>query len=246
MALVSATSFSAEIVLQDNFDYASNAALQSAWTTLDGNPPGMVQESSAVAGAPFAEVVNAAIQRSLSQTIADNLTLSVDFLCSTGQRTQSVGVFDITGKNGYVIYLNSGAGTNPKEGLLRVMKVAIPEADPISWQDYYSTHATSLSGAIYIGTFDFYPTSETSNTPMVNAGLTWSKDGSLALSVNGVLQYSGTDTSLSSFSSVVIEGNGSGYFNNLTVTIPEPASMALLGIGLSLLACRRRRKACHG
>jgi len=235
----------AAVVLQDQFDYSTNAALQANWTSLSGNAPTMVLSNTAVAGEPFASLGNGVIQRSLLESV-DNFTLTMDLISSQTSRRQTVGVFDASGRNGYTFSIDSN--------YLVIRETAIPLDQALTWQNY-NTYSTAITGSgisgnsgyfppLYVtpGLVNFLPASPTSETPMTTFAFSLSEGGAIDLYANGTHIFTGSDTTLTSFSSVVIVGMDWGYFNNLTVeAIPEPTTALLVSASAAGFLLRRRQ-----
>jgi len=235
----------ATVVLQDDFDYSTDAALQANWTTLSENAPFMVSSSTAIAGAPFASLGNGVIQRSLLETVS-NFKLTIDLISSTSQRRQTVGVFDSSGRNGYTFAIDTN--------FLLIRKVSIPVGQVQTWWNYnaYASNLAEASGVngnsgyfppLYVTPelVNFVPASPTSETPMTTFTFSFDDNGAIGLAANGVPIFTGSDTTFGSFSSVIIAGMEFANFNNLTVeSVPEPGTVILMGVAAFGFILRRR------
>lgn len=235
----------ATVVLQDAFDYSTDAALRANWATLSENSPFMVSSSTAIAGAPFASLGNGVIQRSLLETIS-NFKLTIDLISSNNQARQTVGVFDASGRNGYTFAIDTN--------YLLIRKVSIPVDQGQTWWNYnaYASDLAAASGVtgnsgyfppLYVtpGLVNFVPAGPTSETPMTTFTFSLGDNGAIELAANGVPIFTGSDTTFGSFSSVVIAGMDFANFNNLTVeTVPEPGTSLLLGTAALGFILRRR------
>jgi len=227
----------AVVVFDETFNYPNTAALQAAWTNVNGTGLAL-GTNSFITTQPYATTGNGLNSRSLSETVTESWTLSFDVLQNgTAQRGTWVGLFNAAGTQGYGVLWDTTANTttNPN-GQVSIRKFNLSSAIS-SWGE----NGTAITSAANPGH------SIQAVAPMADFVFSWNKvTGALSLSVDGTAILSVIDTSFSSFSQIYVKGNQLQYYDNISVTaVPEPSVASLLvgvfvvGIGGRLM----RRKA---
>lgn len=224
------------VVFDEQFNYANNAALQAVWTKADTTQGALSLGTSSTIDPdqPYAVAPNSLTTRSIGTTLTGDWTLSYNVLQTTTSRGTWLGLLDSTGQYGYGVLWDSGNSGLTGTGTVSIRKFDL--TTPISsWAQTGTAinNATASSGH------------EITATPMALFTLTYvAATGTLTLFVDNVQKLSVTDTSFSSFSTIYLRGNAYQYYDNIVITVPEPAPVSLLltaGLGAWLLVGRRRR-----
>lgn len=223
------------VVFDEQFNYADNAALQAAWTKADTarGALSLGTDSAIDPTQPYAIAPNSLSTRSIGTTLTGDWTLSYNVLQTTTVRGTWLGLLDSTGQYGYGVLWDSGNSGITGTGTVSIRKFDL--TTPISdWAQNGTQIGSNASSGHQI-----------TATPMALFTLTYvAATGTLTLYVDNVLKLSVTDTSFSSFSTVYLKGNSYQYYDNILITVPEPAPVSLLltaGLGAWLLVGRRRR-----
>jgi hypothetical protein len=230
-ATATSSAHAAVLVFDETFNYANTAALQAAWTNVNGTGLAL-GTNSFIPTEPYATTGNGLNSRSLSQTVTESWTLSFDVLQNgTAARGTWVGLFNAAGTQGYgVLWDTTNNTTAYPHGLVTIRKFDL--SSPIS---SWSENGTAISSTKDPGH------SIQAVAPMADFVLSWNKlTGALSLSVDGTAIVSVNDTSFSSFSQIYVKGNALQYYDNMSVTaVPEP-SAALLLLGAVVVGIGRR------
>lgn len=231
LAIAATGARAAVLVFDEPFNYANTAALQAAWTNVNGTGLAL-GTNSFITTQPYATTGNGLNSRSLSETVTQSWTLSFDVLQNgTAQRGTWVGLFNAAGTQGYGVLWDTTANTttNPN-GQVSIRKFNL--SSPIS---SWGENGTAISSTANPGH------SIQAVAPMANFVFSWNQStGALSLSVDGTAILSVIDTSFSSFSKIYVKGNQLQYYDNLIVsTVPEP-SVAFLLLGAFVVGVGRR------
>ncbi len=200
-------------IFNDRFSYGSETELDAAWSTLatlGGNPLRLGTNSSISADEPFAMVGNTTVARDLEMTIRADWHLSFDMIHTAAQRSGFIGLLDASLEHGYLVQWSSGASTGI-EGTISIKEMDL--SSPLnSWSETGATLSSASSGHL------------NTTLPFAHIELSWeASTGTLTAYVDGVAVTSTTDTTATSFSKIVMRGNGTGaegasiYYDNIIV-----------------------------
>jgi autotransporter-associated beta strand protein len=243
LSAVSSTLLASEtIILEDRMNYGDSGALQAAWLPVTGNAPGLAASASFTNVTPlaghsrtpgsgvFMALYNGARYRQLDSTLTGDWTLKVKVLHNaygTG-RAQSIYFLDETGTKGYgvtwwnmaSVVANSGNGA-----------VTIKKFNNQAWSTYgpgatlgsQADPQHPVTGFPVLAT----PDGNNQNTAVYDTAawkdfleLTLTRDaasGELSLFANGVRVIQVVDKEFTSFRRVYVQGNNSGYFDDVRV-----------------------------
>lgn len=218
MAMAAAAASAQEVVLKDDFSYAGNEALRSAWTNVTGSQMTLVTSDDEVDHEPYVTLGNGIARRDLPTGIKEqDWSVSFRILHTANARGGWVGLFNADGTRGYALMWDSGNNPHPANGTILISKFDL-EAEPASWSEY----GTPLK----IGPSDRTDAGHPIHGPaFAEMKLAWdAQTGTLTASVNGKETLLRTDGDFKEFSRLYVRGNTVVKYDDIVVTVGEAAA----------------------
>jgi len=253
------------VAYSEDFNYANDAALQSAWTDASGNAYPFFVESSftsgasgqtvnPLAGSPVALLNNDVVYDTLDVTVTEDWTLTFKALSTDYRRGQFIALMNAAGTQGYAVQWDT-ANVNQfdGEGAVRLRKFdfasewtafGLPSGNTQIANFNNSGHpATGFEVLAAPDNDQANATYSTEFEGFAEYELTWEKaTGKLTLSLNDTVLGSTIDTDFDTFDRIYLRGNTNLVIDDIVVTtVPEPGSLGLLAVGLAVVCGRGRR-----
>jgi len=197
-------------VYSDTFEnYSDSTALRQIFS---GTPnlvtlsPSTIPPSSLSTGTQVISLGNNCTSTSLARTITSDWTLNLEVWANGTNHVQTIGLFSSDGTAGYIIDYNTGSS-----GQFVAIGKYTGNTLPVVWNYPFTKVSGNSSVSVQAGGNTFLPLAlhwnSATHTLTLNSG-------------TNTLQW--TDPSpIASFSTLLLQGNGTTEFNNISITVPD-------------------------